>query len=399
MLAALTGRRPERRRPGAESGYRSLRPMPGIRPTHAHVDLDALRHNLAAVRALTRPGTRVLAPVKGDAYGHGAPAVARALEAAGVDWFGVALVEEGAQLREAGVTRPVLCLGGVGRHGSEEAVARGLTPVVYDEGDAARLDAAAARAGRPIPVHLKVDTGMGRLGVPTAQWERFLDRIAGFRHLEVEGLLTHFAVSEAPDATYTLEQGRRFREALAQARARGVHPRLLHTCNSGGLLTRPELHLDMVRPGIVLYGVAPAPHLRDRVPLRPVMRVATQVLFVKDLPRGASVSYGRTWVARRPSRIATLPVGYADGYPRALANRADVLVRGRRCPVVGVVCMDLVMVDVTDLAEPVESGDEVVLLGAQGDERITADELAGHVGTIPYEILCGFSERVPRRVA
>jgi len=365
-----------------------------IRPTAATVDLAALRQNLGAVRARLAPGVQVLAAVKGDAYGHGALPCAEALEAAGVDRFGVALVEEGAQLRLAGVRRPVMCLGGVGRDGAEEALARDLTPVLYDEGDAERLDAAAARRGAPARVHLKVDTGMGRLGVPLPHWARFLDRLARFRWIEVEGLLTHLAESESPDPTFTLEQGRRYREALAAARARGVHPSVRHVCNSGGVLSRPELHLDMVRVGILLYGVLPGPGLT--APVRPVMRVTTRVLFVKDLPTGASVSYGRRHVTRRPSRIATLPVGYADGYPRVLGGRAEVLVGGRRCPVVGVVCMDLCMVDVTDLAEPVESGDEVVLLGEQGEARITAEELAGWAGTIPYEILCGFSERVPR---
>lgn len=375
------------------------RRVPTIRPTAASIDLAALRANLAAARGLVRPGVEILAPVKGDAYGHGAVACARALEAAGCDGFGVALVEEGAQLRDAGITRPVMCLGGVGRYGAEEAVARDLLPVLYDEGDAARIDAAAAAAGRPHPVHLKVDTGMGRLGVPLPRWGWFLDRIAHLRWLRVEGLLTHLAESEAEDDTFTREQGRRFAEAVATARGRGVRPPVLHVCNSGGLLTSPDLHYDMVRPGLLLYGVLPRPDLADRVALRPVMRVTTQVLFVKDLPTGASVSYGRRFVTRRPSRIATLPVGYADGFPRALGGRASVLVGGVRCPLVGVVCMDLCMVDVTDVPAPVESGDEVVLLGGQGAERVTAEELAAHAGTIPYEILCGFSDRVPRQVA
>ncbi len=370
-----------------------------IRPTAALVDLDALRSNYSAVRALIPERTRVLAPVKGDAYGHGAVTIARALEAAGCADFGVALVEEGAQLRDAGVEGRILCLGGVGRYGAEEAVRRGLTPVLYDEGDAARLDAAARAAGRRVPVHVKVDTGMGRLGVPLPHWEHFLDRLAPYESLEIEGFLTHFSESEAEDDTFTREQTRRFRTALAQLRARGWRPRLVHACNSGGVFTRPDAHADLVRPGLVLYGVAPSPRLRARIPLKPVMRVVTQVLFVKDLPAGASVSYGRSAVTRRPSRVATLPVGYADGYPRALGNRADVLVGGRRCPILGVVCMDLCMIDVTDLTTPVESGDEVVLLGAQGMEEITAIELASLASTIPYEILCGFSERVPRRAA
>jgi alanine racemase len=386
-------------------------PADMFRPTAATVDFGALRRNFGAVRASLRPGTRVLCAVKGDAYGHGAVAVAGALNAAGCDAFGVALVEEGAQLRDAGIAGMILCLGGVGRYGAEEAVARGLTPVVYDEGDAARIDAAAAAKGVPWSIHVKVDTGMGRLGVPLPHWEHFLDRLARYRWLRVAGLMTHLAESEAEDETFTREQGRRFREAVAVARERGFQPEILHVCNSGGVLTRPELHFDMVRPGLVLYGVAPAVRLRTRIPLSPVMRVSTQVLFVKDLPSGASVSYGRSFVTRRPSRIATLPIGYADGYPRSFGGRApresagpqvagaDVLIGGHRCPIVGIVCMDLCMVDVTDLRTPVESGDEAVLLGRQGDEEVSVEELATRAGTVPYEILCGFSERVPRRPA
>lgn len=372
-----------------------------IRPTAANVDLDALRHNLAVARDLAArqagAPSLVLAAVKGDAYGHGAVRCARVLEAAGVDWFGVALVEEGAQLRDAGVRTPVLCLGGVGRYGADEVVQRGLVPVLYDEGDAERLDAAAGRLGVRQRVHLKVDTGMGRLGVALPHWGRFLDRLARFPNLDVEGFMTHFATADAAEGTpgfaFTREQGRRYRESLVKLRAHGYAPRLLHTCNSGGLVQHGDLHLDMVRPGLLLYGVPPCD---GTPPLAPVLRVTTQVLVARDLPARASVSYNRSFTTKRPSRIATLPVGYADGYPRSLGNVAQVLVGGRRCPVVGVVCMDLCMVDVTDVDEPVEAGDEVVLLGGQRDQRITVEEIAAWAGTIPYEILCGFSERIPR---
>ncbi len=337
----------------------------------------------------------MLAAVKGDAYGHGAVRCARALEAA--DWFGVALVEEGAQLRDAGVQTPILCLGGVGRYGAEEVVRRGLVPVLYDEGDAERLDLAAQAAGVRLAVHLKVDTGMGRLGVPLSHFGRFLDRFARFGSLEVAGFMTHYATADAPPdsagGAFTREQGRRYAEALATLRARGYGPRLCHTVNSGGLVQYKSLHYDMVRPGILLYGAAPC---AGTPPLRPVLTVSTQVLVVRDLPARASVSYNRSFVTKRPSRVATLPVGYADGYPRCLGNVAEVLIGGRRCPVVGVVCMDLCMVDVTEVPQTVEAGDEAVLLGVQGDERVTVEEIAGWAKTIPYEILCGFSERVPR---
>lgn len=363
-----------------------------LRPTTAHVDLAALQANFGVIRQHVGPAVRVLAAVKGDAYGHGAVGCARALQAAGCDAFGVALVEEGAQLRDAGVHGMVLCMGGVGRHGAEEAVARQLTPVVYDEGDAERLDAAARKAGGRLQVHLKVDTGMGRLGVPLPHWERFLDRFAAFEWLSIAALMTHFAEADGETDVFTREQLRRFRAAATTARRRGFAPGYLHAANSAGLLRHPDSWFGMVRPGIALYGEPPVP----TPGIQPVMTVSTRVLFVKDLPTGAPVSYGRSFVTTRPSRIATLPVGYADGYPRAVSGRASVIVGGQRCPVVGRVCMDLCMADVTDVRATVESGDEAVLLGGPEGVRIGASEVAEWAGTIPYEVLCGFSTRVPR---
>ncbi len=365
-----------------------------IRPTTAHVDLDRLGRNLQVVRRAVGPGTRVLAAVKGDAYGHGLVSASLALQEAGCEAFGVALVEEGKALRRAGVTGEIICLGGVGHDGAEEAVAWDLTPMVYDLEAAARIDAAGRRRGTPVEIHVKVDTGMGRLGVPRGDWEPFLDRLANFAWLDLVGLASHLAESEAPDPTFTLEQARRFREALAALEVRNWRPRWRHLANSAGALGHRSLvepPFNMVRVGLALFGVAPGPGLGDG--LEPAMRVTTQVLFVKNIPRGYGISYGRRWRSERPSRIATLPVGYADGYPRALSERAEVVVRGHRCPVRGSVCMDMVMVDVTDVTEQVRCGDEVLLLG----EGLPASELAGWAGTIPYEILCGFSDRVPRR--
>lgn len=369
-----------------------------VRPTVATIDLDRLRANFLAVRAALRPEAGVLAAIKGDAYGHGAVACAAALEAAGCDWFGVALVEEGKLLRAAGISRPILCMGGVGLSGADEAIQARLTPVISDLDSAERLDRAAARRHEPVGVHLKVDTGMGRLGVPLPSWEAFLDRFAALRWLRVDGLCTHLAESDADAETarvFTREQVRRFLEAVRAARSRGFRPALLHTANSGAVLGYPEYAFDLVRPGLLLYGYNPGG--RDcALPLQPVMSVRTRVLLVRDLPAGVGVSYGRTWVTPRPSRIATLPVGYADGYPRALSNCGSVLIHGHSAPVRGRVCMDLTMVDVTDIPTPVEAGDEVVLLGAQGDREITAWDLAEAAKTIPYEILSGLSNRVPR---
>ena len=361
--------------------------MNQIRPTTVHVDLAALRRNLGVIRGRLQDGVALLAPVKGDAYGHGLVRVAQALEPQ-VDMFGVALVEEGKALRRAGVQAPILCLGGIGAHGAEDVLEHDLTPMVYDLGAAERLDLAARARGATLGIHLKVDTGMGRLGVPSGHWDRFLDRLADFMQLRVDGICTHFAEADT-DATFTREQARRFQVAVEQARVRAFGPGRLHIANSAGLVY-PDLHLDMVRPGLALYGISPTDEPDPQ--LTAVMRVTTEVLFVKNLPAGAGVSYGRQWFASRPTRLATLPVGYADGYPRALSNVADVLIHGQRCPVRGRVCMDMILVDVTDVTTPVKAGDEVELLGP----GIPATELARHAGTIPYEIVCGFSERVPR---
>ena len=365
--------------------------MNQIRPTTVHVDLERLAHNLAVVRARLRPGVQVLAPVKGDAYGHGLARTAVALQAAGVDAFGVALVEEGKVLRAAGVTTPVICLGGIGHRGAYDALKHDLTPMVYDLDAARDLDDAARALGiRRVGVHLKVDTGMGRLGVVPGEWEAFLDRLADFVHLEVQGIATHLAEADL-EATFSAEQARRFDVAVDQARVRAFGPGVQHIANSAAALRFPELQRDMVRPGLALYGMRPAGGLED-LDLRPVMRVTTEVLFVKNLPAGAGVSYGRRWVAPRPTRLATLPVGYADGYPRSLSNVGEVLIHGHRAPVRGAVCMDMILVDVTDVPHRVRPGDEVELLG----DGVRAEELAAWAGTIPYEIVTGFSERVPR---
>jgi alanine racemase len=271
--------------------------------------------------------------------------------------------------------------------------------MISDLGEAERINAAAAKRREPYGVHLKVDTGMGRLGVPLPHWGHFLDRIADLKWLRVDGIASHLAVSECAPGTdgrvFTEEQGRRFLDAAQTARQRGLRPALLHLANSGAILEHKALHFDLVRPGLLLYGYSPASR-QCTLPIEPVMRVQTQVLVVRDLPAGVSVSYGQSWTTPRPTRIATLPVGYADGYPRALSGRAEVLIHGHRAPLRGRVCMDLCMVDVTDIPVPVRPGDEVVLMGEQGTDSISAWDLADWAQTIPYEILAGFSERVPR---
>ncbi|MGB0638538.1 MAG: alanine racemase [Myxococcota bacterium] len=369
---------------------------PQVRPTSAHVDLVQLATNLRLIRNHLPASPKILAAVKGDAYGHGAARCARALEASGVDWFGVALVEEGRALRAAGIEAPILCLGGVGPLGAEEAIRNRLTPLIGNIEEAISMNTAATDAGLTYPIHIKVDTGMGRLGVPAHLWNHFLDQLADCRNLQVQGIASHLAESETVGGKINTEQQfRKYEEAVAAAKHRGFDTTLNHISNSGAVLQYPNRGSDMVRPGLLLYGYDPGNRI-PRIDVKPIMTVKTQVLVVRDLPAGVGVSYGGQYTTTRPCRLATLPVGYADGYPRALSDQAEVLIHGQRAPVRGRVCMDLCMIDVTDVTTPVKAGDDVILLGEQDGNKITAWDLADWAKTIPYEILAGFSERIPR---
>ena len=360
-----------------------------IRPTRAVIDLDALAHNLAEVRGQAA-SAEVFAVIKADAYGHGAVPVARRLAAEGAPGLCVALPEEGLELREAGIRLPILILGGTYGNGATDILHFGLTPVVHDLEQVERLHEAGG--GRKVSVHLKIDTGMSRLGVPDHELARFLWRARRYPSVVFDGLMSHLAFAEY-DGEATEDQLRRFRRALAVAEGMGVEPKVVHLANSAALLRFRETHFDVVRPGLALYGVSPLPGHGEG--LRPVMRVQTQVVQIRSLEAGEKVSYGGTFTTTRPTRVAVLPVGYADGISQRLANVGPVLVRGQRAPIVGKVCMDMCMVDVTDAGD-LAVGDEVVLLGAQGDQEITASELASIVGTVPHDVLTSVSRRVPR---
>ena len=361
-----------------------------FRPTVAEVDLGAVRHN---VRSLRPPEAQLMAVVKANAYGHGdAPVAAAALEA-GADWLGVALVEEGVRLRERGLPAPVLLLSEFPPGSEGAVVAHRLTPTLYTE---AGLDAMAGTGralGRPIRVHVKVDTGMHRVGLPP-------DRAVGFARraldsgLDVEGVWTHFARSEEVDEPATREQLKRFLEVLDDLEEAGIRPRYRHAANSGATLAWPEAHLDLVRVGIAMYGISPGPALDGRAELHPAMSLRSRVSFVQRLPAGEALSYGHRYRLERDATIATVPVGYADGYLRALSNAGEVLIRARRYPVAGTVTMDQLMVDCGD--DLVAPGDEVVLFGRQGPEEIRAEEVAGWARTNGYEIVCSVGARVPR---
>ncbi len=371
--------------------------LPCIRPTRAEVDLGALVRNVRTLRSAA-PGTALLAMVKADAYGHGATLVAPALEAEGVELLGVALIEEGLALRAAGVGAEIVVLGGAYEGGWAALVEANLTPAVFREDHLEALVAAARRLGSKPRAHLKVDTGMARLGALPDEVPVLLARARALG-VDIEAVMSHFANADLSDAGITTEQMRRFETVLAQVYAGGFRPRWRHLANSAAMIglapTRDGRVFNLVRPGLALYGLSPAPWIVPPRPLEPVLSWKTAVVHLKTVPTGTPVSYGGTWTSQRQTRLATLPVGYADGYPRRLSNLAQVLVRGQRAPVVGRVCMDLCMVDVTDVGGA-SLGDEVVLLGHQGRETLGAVEVAGWLDTIPYEVLCGVGARVPR---
>lgn len=357
------------------------------------IDLSAIRHNVGVMRAHVAGGAKFLAVVKADAYGHGAVQVARAALEAGADMLAVAIPEEGMELRAAGIGAPILVLGGIDETAAEAVVQAELTQVVFDEARVRALAAAGEKLGKTAKVHIKLDTGMSRIGVRTAgeaqQLVRLIDSLAG---IELTGCFTHMATADEDYSDATLAQIERFRlltGAIAQ-----VHPGRItrHAANTASIFRYPQAHFDMVRGGIALYGYPPVPEAKD---LQPAMRWVTRAVYVKTICAGDRVSYGGLFEAKRDTRVMTVPVGYADGYRRGLTGKGCVLVRGKRAPILGRVCMDQIMVDVTDIPDA-QVGDEVVLLGRQGGECIDAQEMADWLGTISYEVICSPSKRVPR---
>ncbi len=365
------------------------------RPTWVEVDLGAIAANVAALKAQAA-APRLMAVVKADGYGHGMVPAARAALAGGADWLAVALVEEGQTLRAAGVDAPVLVLTEPPPGAAGALLDARLTPTVYSPEFTAALDREARdRGGARVGVHLKLDTGMRRVGVPPAQWEDALRRVGAAEGLHLEGLWSHFAVADEPDHPFIAHQAREFRRGLALAASLGLRPEFAHLCNSAGTLHLHDEHHDMVRPGLAVYGLEPAPGLAGATRLRPALTWRSQLSFVKRVAAGEAVSYGLRWTAPRETTIGSVPAGYADGVTRALSDRGQVLLRGRRVPIAGTVCMDQFLVDAGEL--PVAAGDEVVLIGAQGDAAVTADDWAAWLGTINYEVVCGIGKRVPRR--
>jgi alanine racemase len=369
--------------------------------TWAEVSLPALGANFHAVQKHVGDGVTICAVVKADGYGHGAVECARALESEGATWLGVTDANEGLALRGAGIGTRILLMTGIWKGEEEGVAAQNLTPTVWEPWHVERLERAAAKRSLQLPVHLKLDTGMNRLGVSKERLPRFCEAFAACAHLQLEGVSTHFASAEVLDSAETKRQIQNFEAGLQVLKSYDLSPPLVHMANSAAMSARPESWQTMVRPGIALYGYSlpivsggrarPASEL----PLRPVLSWKTRVLTVKDIAAGEAVGYMGTYVTKERSRVAVVPVGYADGYPRLLSNCARVIVRGDYAPVIGRVSMDLTIVDVGKIPGVVV-GDEVVLIGESGGKRVDACELAQLCATVPYEILCGISQRVPR---
>jgi alanine racemase len=371
---------------------------------HAQIDLGAIAHNVRELRRIIRPGAQLLVAVKANAYGHGAVETARAALGNGATRLGVARIEEGLDLRQAGIQAPILIFGYTHPDHAGLLLAHDLTPTVFSLDNARQLSAAAMSAGKRLAVHIKVDTGMGRLGLlqdalrvgHTGRAASEIAAIAALENIFLEGVFTHFGASDEADKSYTHVQFSRFRELLDQLESMGMRNFLRHAANSGAIIDMPETHLDMVRAGISVYGLYPSQQVdQTRIDLRPALALKSSIIHLKQVPAGTKISYGGTYTTPRATTVATIAAGYGDGYSRQLSNRGSALVRGQRAPVIGRVCMDLTMIDVGTIAGA-SVGDEVVLIGRQGEAQLTADAVAAAADTINYEVVTAISARVAR---
>lgn len=377
--------------------------------TWAEIDLSAYAHNIKELKRATQPQARLMAVVKANGYGHGAKEVARTALQNGAEFLGVARLHEAVELRKAGLAAPILIFGYSSPDSAPALIDYDLIQTVYSPTAAEALSEQAARQGKKIKIHIKVDSGMGRLGllleetadgashnIPAAGTVRDVEAISRLANLEMDGIFTHFATSDSADKSYADSQLKRFMEFLNRLDQAGLKPPLAHAANSAAVIDLPDSHLDMVRPGIATYGLYPSEEVNQpNVKLKPVMTLKSRIIHLKKVPAGFHISYGITYCTEKPTTIATVPVGYADGYNRLLSSRGHMLVHGKRVPVVGRVCMDLTMLDVGALKD-VQIEDEVDVFGQQGNEAVTADELASTLNTINYEIVTSITARVPR---
>ena len=367
-----------------------------IRPTRAEIYLDNIVHNLSEVKRWVGKKVKIMGVVKANAYGHGACQVAKVLIENGVSYLGVATIEEALELRECGINIPILVIGYTPLPQAKELIVHNITQTVFDINYVKDLERIALNVGKKAKVHVKVDTGMGRIGYTDLNVaEKEIEKMMEMEGVEVEGIFSHFATSDEKDKTYAEQQFDMFKKLLESLKLKEINIPLKHIANSGAIIDLKYTYLDMVRPGIVLYGSYPSENVERPLDLRQTMGFKTKIVYIKEVPEGTSISYGRTFITKRKSKIATLPVGYADGFNRLLSNNHHVLVKGKYAPVIGRICMDQTMLDVTDI-EGVEVGDDVTIFGNQDGEKITAEEIAKKLNTIPYEVYCGISRRVPR---
>lgn len=371
--------------------------MPYKVPVWSEISIDAIAHNIEQLKSITDQNSELMAIVKANAYGHGAEQVARVALKNGATRLGLARVHEGEILRKAGIDAPVLILGYTAPEEYYSLLVNDFTQTVYSIEMAQNLSKVATKVGKVAKIHIKLDTGMGRLGfLPCKSAIKEIVDIANLPNLYVEGIYTHFADADSRNKDYTMDQLRKFNEFTETLSQKGLHFLYKHAANSAGLIDLPITHLDMVRAGIAMYGIYPSQEvLKEKVSLIPAMTVKAKVAHVKSVPANTGISYGVTYTTPEDAVVATIPAGYADGYNRLLSSKGEVLIRGKRAPVIGRVCMDQIMVDIGKIPN-VKPGEEVVLMGHQGEDKISADEIAAKIGTIPYEVLCMISARVPR---
>ncbi|MDO8603256.1 MAG: alanine racemase [Candidatus Omnitrophota bacterium] len=367
--------------------------MKFYRPTLAEIDLGAIRHNLEIVSHIVKEDTKILGVVKADAYGHGMREVSKAIVDC-VDYFGVASLDEAADLRKIGIEKPILVIGAILPEEINGVLKLNAIQTVSDLHIPERLSRLAQLKNKKIKVHVKIDTGMGRLGFWHEEAVDFIKKIAKLKNIIIDGIFTHFPNAES-DRVFTYNQIKNFKRLIERLWDNGIDIPVKHTANSMGLIDFKDSHMNMVRPGLMMYGVYPKKSLMKNILLRPALTLKTKITNLRSMPKGRSISYGMTYVTKKPAKIATIPVGYGDGYSRHFSNKAEVLINGIRCPIAGRVCMDMCMVDVGRLKN-VKVADDVILIGSQGREIIRAEELAWLINTIPYEVLCNIGRRVPR---
>ncbi|GAB6139054.1 alanine racemase [Halanaerobaculum tunisiense] len=366
-----------------------------IRPAWTEIDLDNIGHNVSEFKKKLPEETLLTSVVKADGYGHGAIEVAKTALQSGADRLAVAILDEAIKLKKAGFEVPILVLGWTPQEAAEQVVKHNIITTVYNYENVSNLAKKAVELNKKVKVHVKVDTGMGRIGLQPDEAINFISKIKELPNLIIEGIYTHFSVADEEDKTYTYQQLNKFKKVISDLKKKGIEIPIKHCANSAAFLDIPETYFDMVRTGIITYGLWPSDEVNKELDLKPGLRLKARVAHVKEVPPGTDISYGRTYTTKKNTKIATVPLGYDDGYCRLLSSNSYVLVNGEKAPVIGNICMDQFMIDVSEVGA-VKVGDEVVLIGKSGNEEITATELANRIGTINYEVVCMVSKRIPR---